>query len=102
MNQSGYTQEWLERYNAQHQHPLNRALHAVGIPMIFVSVLLGVASIGVGALRLPAALLFVLGWLLQFVGHWVEGKPPAFFSDWRFLITGLAWWLRKLRGGGPR
>ena len=54
MNQSGYTQEWLERYNAQHQHPVNRGLHAVGIPMIFISVLLGLASIGVAAPRRPA------------------------------------------------
>jgi len=85
-----------------HQHPVNRALHAVGIPMIFVAVLLGAASIAFAGLRLPALLLFALGWLLQFIGHWVEGKPPAFFSDWRFLVTGLAWWLRKLRGGSGR
>ena len=102
MGRAGYTQEWLDRYNASHQHPVNRGLHAVGIPMIFVAVLLGAASIAFTGLRLPALLLFVLGWLLQFIGHWVEGKPPAFFSDWRFLVTGLAWWLRKLRGGSGR
>ena len=102
MGRAGYTQEWLDRYNASHQHPVNRALHAVGIPMIFVAVLLGAASIAVAGLRLQALLLFALGWLLQFIGHWVEGKPPAFFSDWRFLLAGLAWWVRKLRGGGGR
>jgi uncharacterized membrane protein YGL010W len=28
---------------------------------------------------------FVLGWVIQFVGHWYEGKKPAFVDD----ITGL-------------
>jgi uncharacterized membrane protein YGL010W len=102
MGRAGYTQEWLDRYNASHQHPVNRALHAVGIPMIFLAALMGVASIALAGLRLPALLLFGLGWLLQFIGHWIEGKPPAFFSDWRFLVTGLAWWVRKLRGGSNR
>ena len=98
MARTGSSREWVDRYNASHQHPLNRALHSVGIPMIVVSVLLGLASIFIDALRLPALLLFVLGWVLQFIGHLVEGKPPAFFSDWRFLVTGVAWWLRKIRG----
>lgn len=103
MGRSGYTQEWLERYNASHQHPLNRALHAVGIPLIILSLVLGLASLAMESLRWPALLLFVAGWALQFVGHWVEGKPPAFFSDWRFLITGLAWWAKKFpRRGRPR
>lgn len=25
--------------------------------------------------------LFVLGWLIQFIGHWYEGKKPAFVDD---------------------
>jgi len=42
--------------------------------------------------------MFVVGWVLQFVGHAAEGKPPEFFHDWRFLFVGLRWWLAKLRG----
>lgn len=30
--------------------------------------------------------LFVLGWVIQFVGHYFEGKKPAFFDD----VMGLA------------
>ena len=45
----------------------------------------------------PVAL-FVTGWLLQFAGHAAEGKPPEFFSDWRFLLVGLRWWMAKIRG----
>ena len=45
-----------------------------------------------------AAALFVVGWALQFVGHAFEGKPPEFFKDWRFLLVGTRWWLRKVLG----
>lgn len=42
--------------------------------------------------------MFVVGWALQFIGHAVEGKPPEFFKDWRFLFVGLRWWWQKIRG----
>jgi uncharacterized membrane protein YGL010W len=31
---------------------------------------------------------FVLGWFLQFVGHYYEGKKPAFVDDLRGLLIG--------------
>jgi uncharacterized membrane protein YGL010W len=40
---------------------------------------------------------FVVGWLLQIAGHAVEGKPPEFLKDWRFLFVGVGWWLREVR-----
>jgi uncharacterized membrane protein YGL010W len=91
--------EWIAQYSESHQHPTNRLLHTLGIPMIAVSIILAV----VGALLLPqlvivAAALFVAGWILQFVGHAVEGKPPEFFKDWRFLFVGLRWWFAKISG----
>jgi uncharacterized membrane protein YGL010W len=46
----------------------------------------------------PALALFVVGWIFQFIGHAVEGKPPEFFKDWRFLFVGLRWWLAKMAG----
>ena len=42
--------------------------------------------------------LFVVGWALQFIGHAIEGKPPEFLKDWRFLLVGSRWWLAKMRG----
>ena len=45
-----------------------------------------------------ALALFVIGWILQFIGHAFEGKPPEFFSDWRFLFVGVRWWWAKIRG----
>ncbi|NMH58477.1 DUF962 domain-containing protein [Alteromonas ponticola] len=36
--------------------------------------------------------LFVVMWILQFVGHKIEGKKPSFLEDLRFLLIGPAWW----------
>ncbi|MBO0155243.1 DUF962 domain-containing protein, partial [Vibrio parahaemolyticus] len=44
--------------------------------------------------------LFIVGWALQFIGHYFEGKPPEFFKDWRVLLVGLRWWLKKVIGFG--
>ena len=92
------SEEWIAQYSTSHQHPVNRTCHTLGIPMIAVSIPLALVS-GAGVLdwRLPAAL-FVAGWVLQFIGHAFEGKPPEFFKDWRFLFVGLRWWFAKLRG----
>lgn len=32
--------------------------------------------------------LFVVGWIIQFVGHWYEGRKPAFIDDLTGLIVG--------------
>lgn len=90
--------EWIEEYAQSHRHPVNRACHTVGIPMIALSVLLALASPFAGGLWKAAAALFVLGWAFQFVGHFYEKKPPEFLKDWRFLFVGLRWWFAKLGG----
>lgn len=87
--------EWVGQYAESHQHPINRVCHTIGIPMIAISVLLLVASIFVHGLWRWGVGLFVLGWVFQFVGHYLEGKPPEFFKDWRFLFVGLRWWVGK-------
>jgi uncharacterized membrane protein YGL010W len=92
--------EWVARYSQSHQHPVNKACHFIGIPMIVISLLLAVPALLWHALWIPAMVLFLAGWLLQFIGHWVEGKPPEFFSDRRFLLVGLRWWFAKVRGRG--
>ncbi len=90
--------QWLVQYDESHQHPVNRLCHTFGIPMIAVSLPLFVVAIFVhGIWPVPVAL-FVIGWILQFVGHFVEGKPPEFLHDWRFLFVGLRWWYAKIRG----
>jgi uncharacterized membrane protein YGL010W len=66
--------------------------------MIADSIPLALAAwAGVLDWRIPAAL-FGIGWVLQFIGHAFEGKPPEFFKDWRFLLVGLRWWYAKIQG----
>ena len=64
------------------------------------SVLLGLAvTVVVGLLMLFAHKIetawiawgvgfFVVGWIIQFVGHWYEGKKPAFVDDLVGLLVG--------------
>jgi len=83
------SQDLLANYKAKHQHPLNRLCHSIGIPMITVS--------------LPlfffywrwALLMFVVGWILQFVGHAIEGNQPAFFINPVVLLVGPLWLVRR-------
>ena len=90
--------DWIGQYAQSHQHPVNRTLHTLGIPMIAVSLAVGGVSIWVRGLWKAALALFLLGWAFQFIGHAYEGKRPEFLTDWRFLFVGLRWWWAKLRG----
>jgi uncharacterized membrane protein YGL010W len=90
--------EWIARYSQSHQHPVNRLCHTLGIPLIALSIPLGVAALFVRGLWPVPLTMFTLGWAFQFLGHAVEGKPPEFFHDWRFLFVGLRWWVAKIRG----
>ncbi len=90
--------EWIAQYSTSHQNPINRVCHTIGIPMIAISIPIFVLAIFVIGLWKLALALFVIGWVLQFIGHAFEGKAPEFFSDWRFLFVGLRWWFAKIRG----
>ena len=35
-----------------------------------------------------SVLLFASGWILQFLGHFIEGKRPSFFEDLRYFLIG--------------
>ena len=89
---------WIEEYSGSHQHPLNRLTHTFGIPIIMVSLPVLVASIFWHKLLWAGIDLFVAGWTLQFIGHAIEGEPPEFLKDWRFLLVGSRWWFAKMRG----
>jgi uncharacterized membrane protein YGL010W len=47
-------------------------------------------------LWLTALVVFTVGWIGQFIGHYVEGRRPSFFRDLRFLLIGPLWVLSKL------
>jgi uncharacterized membrane protein YGL010W len=86
--------QMMAKYREDHQNPVNRTLHSIGIPMIVASlpVILAAPPIGIT--------MFVVGWILQFVGHAFEGKMPSFFSDPKYLLIGPMWFYKKLTGRG--
>ena len=80
---------FLENYKAKHRHPLNRMTHNIGIPMIVVSLPLFFFN------WRWALTLFVIGWILQFVGHAIEGNQPAFFRNPVYLLIGPLWLIKR-------
>ncbi|MCW8092228.1 Mpo1 family 2-hydroxy fatty acid dioxygenase [Alteromonas sp. ASW11-130] len=95
---------WFEQFN------INWA-HVVIIPMLYyyfmlsgpigaAMTLLSIATLaGINLLEYNGVsvwqfslVLFVIMWILQFVGHKIEGKKPSFLEDVRFLLVGPAWW----------
>lgn len=88
--------KWIGEYSESHQHPVNKVMHTLGIPMIALSLLLLPALFVEFAMWRIVVELFVLGWVLQFIGHYFEGKPPEFIKDYRFLFVGLRWWFKKV------
>jgi uncharacterized membrane protein YGL010W len=144
--------EWFDEYGDSHQHPVNKRIHWVCVPIIFITTVGLVWSIPAGPLKgllegslspysnwatlasilaviyyfalsssiglgmlvwctftlwLVAGLdqlgwaplwatsltVFVLAWIVQLVGHRIEGKKPSFFTDLQFLLIGPAWLL---------
>ena len=80
---------FIDNYKTKHQHPLNKLCHSLGIPMIVVSLPLFFLSWKM------ALGLFVFGWILQFVGHAIEGNQPAFFRNPIYLLVGPLWLIRR-------
>ena len=80
---------FVENYKAKHQHPLNRLTHSIGIPMIVLSLPLFFFN------WRWALAAFIVGWILQFVGHAIEGNQPAFFRNPVYLLVGPLWLLRR-------
>jgi uncharacterized membrane protein YGL010W len=90
--------QWITQYASSHQNRANRLCHTLGIPLILLSLAIFLAAIFIHSLWPYALGLFALGWIFQFIGHAFEGKPPEFFSDWRFLFVGVRWWWAKIHG----
>ena len=89
---------WIDEYSESHRHPMNRLTHSIGIPLIAVSIILLPFGLFFHAMLWIALTLFIAGRILQFIGHYFEGKPPEFFKDYRFLFVGLRWWFKKIVG----
>ena len=81
---------FVENYKEKHQHPLNRLMHSIGIPLIVISLPLFFFN------WRWALGLFIVGWALQFLGHAIEGNQPAFFRNPVYLLVGPWWLVRRL------
>jgi uncharacterized membrane protein YGL010W len=78
---------------------LSRPL-AMGLFLCFlVCVLLNLwiaTRFGIDRLLMTGAVVFVVAWIGQFIGHIYEGHRPSFLTDLVFLLVGPMWTLRKL------
>lgn len=68
----------------------------LGISMLAGNALVWGATIALAAIVITPVweiglTVFVVAWVAQFIGHKIEGKKPAFFTDVFFLLIGPAW-----------
>jgi len=67
---------WWGRYLARHRHPACRVLHAVGVPLLAVGLLLAMVQLfrGQWSLWWRPVVLLAASYLLQWLGHRIEGN----------------------------
>ena len=75
LTQAPIVQDWL----ARHGRPVSFVLHILGIPLTLLGVLMLPVAAGALSARVFAfsAGLFVVGYLVQFLGHALEGTEPG-------------------------
>lgn len=66
-----------------------RLVHRAAVPALIGLLLLYL--LGTFVPWQAALALFVIGWILQFVGHAYEGKRPAFLTNVAHLLIGPLW-----------
>jgi uncharacterized membrane protein YGL010W len=68
---------------------LGRSSFLTGLVWLVASLLLcrGLQAIGAPLLEIAVAT-FAIAWLVQFVGHRIEGAKPSFLDDLLFLLIG--------------
>src|SRR5213080_2676268 len=83
-------QSLVDSYKSQHQHPLNKLCHMIGVPMITISWPLFFFK------WRWALALFVAGWVLQIVGHAIEGNRPAFLRNPLYFFVAPVWLAQRV------
>ena len=67
---------------------------AIGITLFTLLCYKGIFFLNTTDYKLSISLdIFVLSWIIQFIGHKIEGAKPSFFEDIKFLLIGPAWLL---------
>ncbi len=89
--------ESVRFYEETHQHPVNRRLHQIGIPLIVGGAAGLVLAPAFRPLWLASAGSFAVGWGLNILGHAAfEKNRPAFSADPLSFVTGPLWDLKPL------
>jgi uncharacterized membrane protein YGL010W len=68
-------------------------LWVVGLMAYGIVKLEYLAANGGPAVWISCAIIFVIAWIGQFIGHKIEGKKPSFLDDVKFLLIGPIWLL---------
>jgi uncharacterized membrane protein YGL010W len=68
------------------------ALGMALVSAVILAVLLWLEGLAIPVWQV-AAVIFVVAWIGQFIGHVIEGKRPSFFKDVQFLLIGPIWLL---------
>ena len=76
-------------YDGAHNHPVNRALHMIAIPVGFSSLVVVWFHWIIALLLIPTA--FALAWL----GHLIEGNKPAFMTNPVHVFVAPIWLVKK-------
>ena len=88
----------IAHYDETHQHPTNRVLHTIGIPMILGGFVGLLAAPRYSAPWWVSNGSWTAGWALNFIGHGLYEKgEPAFASDPLGPIAGPVWDFVRLR-----
>lgn len=64
---------------------------AIGMLAISAAMLLGLWRLPPAQLLWISASVWIAAWIVQFIGHQIEGKKPSFFRDVLFLLVGPVW-----------
>lgn len=73
MAETSFWTEELVYYLREHRHPYNRATHYVGIPILVITPIIALLELDLVWLVAGQA----VGWVIQLIGHRIEGNRPA-------------------------
>jgi len=60
---------------------------------VLIDIYLGHILLGSNIMYYLSLAIFIIAWVVQFIGHEIEGKKPSFLKDIQFLLIGPAWLL---------
>jgi hypothetical protein len=86
----GVSMGLYSHYDGAHNHPVNRALHMIAIPVGFSSLIVVWWHWVIALLLIPTA--FALAWL----GHLIEGNKPAFLTNPVHVFVAPLWLARRI------